>query len=496
MIITNSALRRILVSGVFLIPIAAQGVEPMISAGGSHSVFLSPDSRVWGQGDNLYGQLGSRIGSEGASKPKLILNAGSTWDETDGYKAVSASTRHTLCLREDGRVVALGVEDGTQQDSDGLEVSQMEGVSAVSAGQQFSLVLKKDGTAWGAGQNWYGQLGNGTHGWGSMNYEDKPIKIMSDVAAISGGGSHSLFLKNDGTVWACGRNRFGQLGDGTTEDRDVPVRVNITGTVKAISAGLNHSLFLMASGEVKASGDNQYGQLGNGATYPVTYPTISHETSPVTVFSNVAAMSAGGWHSLFLGKNGGIWACGRNSEYQLGDGTNIERRKPVYVTPGGLQQAVGFRSVSAGAMQSLFVDNRNKIWMSGRDQLTAKTALTMVFALPAAQAEIDLQSPKGKSVDSKVNCGRVKPLAKKVKTIYVKNYGERTLMIKNMRIKGADKEDFKLSRYPSSIPPNSTKSFKLTFQPSGKGRKNARLVLKCNDRNEGQIDLMIKGSAG
>ena len=59
---------------------------------------------------------------------------------------------------------------------------------------------------------------------------------------VSGGGGHSLALKYDGTVWAWGSNSYGQLGDGTDTDSNVPVQVQgLTGII-AVSAGEAHSL--------------------------------------------------------------------------------------------------------------------------------------------------------------------------------------------------------------------------------------------------------------
>lgn len=67
---------------------------------------------------------------------------------------------------------------------------------------------------------------------------------------VAGGGSHSLLVNSDGSVSAWGANEYGQLGDGTTIDSVVPVRVsNLTG-VTAIAAGWYHNLAVKGDGMV------------------------------------------------------------------------------------------------------------------------------------------------------------------------------------------------------------------------------------------------------
>ena len=50
-----------------------------------------------------------------------------------------------------------------------------------------------------------------------------PVQVATGVASVSAGYNHTLFVKTDGTLWAMGRNDFGQLGDGTKTDRHTPV---------------------------------------------------------------------------------------------------------------------------------------------------------------------------------------------------------------------------------------------------------------------------------
>ena len=128
---------------------------------------------------------------------------------------------------------------------------------------QHSLILKNDGTVWGCGYNNYGQLGNGT-----TTNRTTLVRMTNatDVKAIACGNYHSLILKNDGTVWSCGSNNNGQLGNGTNTDRTTLVRMTNATDVKAIACGSTYSLILKEDGTVWGCGRNNIGQLGDGTT--------------------------------------------------------------------------------------------------------------------------------------------------------------------------------------------------------------------------------------
>jgi len=93
-------------------------------------------------------------------------------------------------------------------------------VISVAAEGYHTMILKTDGTLWATGNNYYGQLGDGT----TVN-RYTPVQIMSDVKAVAAGGYHTMILKTDGTLWATGDNYNGQLGDGTTTARSRPVQI-------------------------------------------------------------------------------------------------------------------------------------------------------------------------------------------------------------------------------------------------------------------------------
>ena len=91
----------------------------------------------------------------------------------------------------------------------------------ISAGGEHVLIIKKDGSLWGGGYNGSGQLGDGT----TANKNTLIQIIPGEVADVSAGSAHSLILKNNGQLWGTGQNQFGQLGDGTSFDKHIPIHI-------------------------------------------------------------------------------------------------------------------------------------------------------------------------------------------------------------------------------------------------------------------------------
>ena len=221
-------------------------------------------------------------------------------------------------------------------------------VAKVAAGASHSLYLLEDGTLWATGANGLGQLGDGT-----TTDQSLPVQVTTNVVAMAVGGEHSLFIKGDGTLWAMGKSEFGQLGNGIAADRFTPTStpVQVATDVIAVAAGNTHSLFVKSDGTLWAMGYNYYGQLGDGTTM--------NQGMPVQIATDVIAVAAGGASSLFAKSDGTLWTVGYNVFGQLGDGTTTNRSKPVQVAAGGVI------AMAAGGYHCLFIKSDGTFWGMG-----------------------------------------------------------------------------------------------------------------------------------
>jgi alpha-tubulin suppressor-like RCC1 family protein len=201
-----------------------------------------------------------------------------------------------------------------------------------------SLFLKNDGTVWATGGNYYGQIGNQP-----LYGVTSPVQILglSGIIEVSAGGNHSLFLKNDATVWGVGSNAYGQLGNVNVGSYNYsPFQITGLSGITKLSGGYLHSLFLKSNGTVWSSGMNTYGQLGDGITINNSIPFA------IPGLTGAIAIDAGVHNSFFLKDDTTIRSAGNNNSGQLSDGTTIERHTPVLVN--------NVCSVSLGIQENYF----------------------------------------------------------------------------------------------------------------------------------------------
>lgn len=281
-----------------------QQAEGTIACGQRHTLVLCYDSTVWGVGNNSSGQIGNGNFNTPVSAPQQAIASG---------------------------------------------VNKIKFIDA--GGWDYSLALDVDGNAWGWGDNYFGQLGIGNN-----TAQSQLVKISAfsnNVKAVAAGWMHALILKNDGTVWAMGRNDYGQLGNGASTNSNIPVQtMGLTGIV-AISGGHLHSLALKSDSTVWVWGQNFYG-LGDGVT------TQSYTPVKVSGLNNVIKIISLRNHSLALKIDGTVWAWGQGNSGQLGDGLSLSSGTPVQVS--GL---TNIKDIGAGDAHSIALKDDGTVWTWG-----------------------------------------------------------------------------------------------------------------------------------
>ncbi|MCW2966485.1 MAG: regulator of chromosome condensation, partial [Solirubrobacteraceae bacterium] len=198
-------------------------------------------------------------------------------------------------------------------------------VASLSLGDSHACALTKTGAVWCWGSNAAGELGDGT-----TKQRLVPVAVpalQSGVVSVSAGEDHSCAVTAAGAAKCWGGNSDGQLGDGTRQASLAPVDVQGLGSgVAAISAADTYTCALTTAGAVKCWGYNDEGELGDGTT------TTSLVPVDVTgLGSGVTAIGAGFLHMCALTQPGDVVCWGDNHEGELGDGTTTDRHSPVPV---------------------------------------------------------------------------------------------------------------------------------------------------------------------
>jgi alpha-tubulin suppressor-like RCC1 family protein len=139
----------------------------------------------------------------------------------------------------------------------------------------------------------------------------------------SGFNFDTCALTTGGGAKCWGANALGQLGDGSTSQRNAPVAVSgLTSGVVEISTGAEHTCALTIGGGVKCWGRNNFGQVGDGST---TQRLTSVDVSGLT--SNVTQVAAGADHTCALTTGGAVRCWGNNDNGRVGDGTQPTARR-------------------------------------------------------------------------------------------------------------------------------------------------------------------------
>jgi alpha-tubulin suppressor-like RCC1 family protein len=346
--------------------------------------YLRGDRSAHCLGSNSSGLLGAGATANSSATPMRVSALGK------GVRSLSVSQSHGCAVTQLGEVQCWGGDpDGQlgigQPDAEKRIRSKVsrQGSAAIAlaAGGQHACLLDTLGQVkcWGA--NLSTQLGDGTD-----LARASPVDVVGlpePAQSISAGNSSSCALTRSGAVYCWGVGDV--LGDAPYM-RGAPMRIGLTTSATAISAGGFHACALDAGGAVSCWGEGNLGQLGVGTT------TNSRQPRAVVGLAGPArAISSGYYHTCAVLTSGQVQCWGENKG-ALGDGTQEDRRTPVFVS--GLS---GIKDVSSGFRNTCALGEQGRLWCWGFGQLYPNQVDTLLapMEIGAPQTSVALAAVKG-----------------------------------------------------------------------------------------------------
>ena len=245
------------------------------------------------------------------------------WNSITEYPTIATGRRHTVGIRADGTVAAIGENDDGQ-----CGTSAFSDIIAVAAGNFHTVGLRADGTVVSCGKTTNKQC---------------DVSSWENIVSIAVGGNHTVGLKIDGTVVATGSNNCGQLNVSSWSD------------VVAISASISHTVGLTASGKVVAVGSNNNGQLH------------------VSGWSSIIAIATGERHTVGLRSNGTVVAVGNNAEGQC----DVSEWTDIVAIAAGTNFTAGLKSDGTVVATSV---PEGSMYYYGQNNVTAFTDIVEIAA--------------------------------------------------------------------------------------------------------------------
>lgn len=282
-----------------------------VAAGQEFTLALDSKGTVWGWGQNEDGQLGTRDVKD-TQEPASVSGL-------PQIVAIAAAGTHSLALDSNGNVWEWGSFPARHPGPTPERMANLPRIKAIAAGERHSIALDASGHVW----VW------GDHG-AEVSSSPGQLPGLSDVVAVAGAYQLTVALKKDGTVWSVGYGAAGQRGNGAAETSGNPVMVIGLSDVKAIAARYMDVMALKNDGTVWNWGDNHYRQLGNTAFQQ------EEEDKPVraATLTGIAAIAAGGSHSVAVNRDGTVWAWGQNDRGALGADPEALNQSDVPMHPG------------------------------------------------------------------------------------------------------------------------------------------------------------------
>lgn len=358
-----------------------------------NSFFIKNDGTLWGTGNNTDGQLGDGTNINKTTLTKL--NNDNDWAKLSISKG--SSNMHVIALKENGSLWAWGTS-GAGLGNNTTEPSNIPILISADSWSEISLLfahhlgIKSDGTLWAWGNIVYGELGDGTT-------ENRliPTQIGTDNNwwKVFAGGGDSYAIKINGTLW--------HWGAGSSQ---VPIQIGTESNWTTLSIGLD---------------GNVIGLRSDGTLWNIS---ISSSHSQIGTATDWVDISKGVMHSIAIKNNGTVWAWGQNTFGQLGNGTTTDNLTPIQVYSGTALK------IATGGYHNNIINNFNNIFSWGLNNqgqfgnnTTTNTSIPTLLTTDACSAcpTEDLIFNSQEEIDN-----------------FLLNYPDCTLLVGNLVISGSD----------------------------------------------------------
>lgn len=295
---------------------AQMGCWKQVSTSRTHTLALKNDGTLWAWGNNSGGQLGNNTFTN--SNIPIRIGLANDWKEVFAGQSVSFGIKNNGTLWSWGINSSgqIGFTTTTSKKIPTLvdNTNNWKQISS-SARENHTSAIKSNGSLWGCGNNGYGVIGNGTDNSNVFTFTQSGSEL--NWKQVSTEYRQTFAIKNDGTLWYWGFS-FGYT--------NIPIQVGTDNNWKYVSTGYNNVFAIKNDGTLWAKGTNDYGSLGNGTPFG----SVSNFTQIGTdnQWKSIISLACS---TIGIKNNGTIWVWGLNHLGQLGLGDNINRNSPTQI---------------------------------------------------------------------------------------------------------------------------------------------------------------------
>jgi alpha-tubulin suppressor-like RCC1 family protein len=386
-----------------------------ITAGYETSCALDSAGLAYCWGHNAYGQLGNGSTTSPQTTATAVTTSGVLSGKT--LSQLSAGQYFMCTVGTGGAIFCWGANGSgrlgnpsTTANSSVPEAVTAPRATTIAAGYRHSCAIRA-GLAYCWGDNTVGDLGRGTTG-GTSNVpgavSTSGVLSGKTLTQIEAGQDFTCALDTAGAAYCWGFNAYGQLGNNSTTNSNVPVQVTTTGTPLAgktlteITVGNSYACALDTAGKAYCWGYNGEGQLGNGTTTTPQTTATAVSTSGVLSGKTLVQVSAGYDHSCAVDSAGVAYCWGYNGYGGLGNNNTTQQNSPVAVTTASTPLAgKTVASIAAGNYFTCALDTAGLGYCWGRNnhgQLGNSTTDGFDGPHPTATAVTTTGALSGKSL--------------------------------------------------------------------------------------------------